>query len=214
MNIKIALIEDQKDTREMLINLINGYKGYSCVAAYKNAEEASEHIVSVMPDVILVDIHLPGQSGIKFIENMKSSLINSQFIICSSLEDNANIFNALKAGATGYLSKSSAASKIIEAISDVYQGGSPMSSQIARKVLGFFHNKLETIDIVQSEKLTLRENEIIDYLSKGYRYKEIAEKLFISIETVRKHINNIYRKLQVNSSIEAINKVKGMLGGF
>lgn len=209
MNIKVALIEDQKDTREMLIGLINNYSGYNCVAAYKNAEEASSHITSVKPDVVLVDIHLPGQSGIKFIEKMKPVLINSQFIICSSLEDTTNIFNALKAGATGYLSKTSPTGKIMEAISDVYNGGSPMSSQIARKVLGFFYNASEINNAIQSDELTSRENEIIDYLSKGYRYKEIADKLFISTETVRKHINNIYRKLQVNSSIEAINKVKG-----
>jgi DNA-binding NarL/FixJ family response regulator len=204
MTIRVAVIEDQKDTRDMLGILINGSDGYKCVATYENAESAVSEIPDLEPDVVLVDINLPGMTGIESVQKMKALCPEMQFIMCTSLEDPENIFNALQAGATGYLTKSTTPTKILEAITDAYNGGSPMSSQIARKVITFFQKKTEKNK--ELDKLSSREQEILEYLSKGYRYKEIASLLFINIETVRKHIHNIYEKLQVNSRTDALNK--------
>lgn len=206
MSIKAAVIEDQDDTRDMLVSLINGSERHECIAAFGNGEDAIKAIPGLAPNVVLVDIHLPGLSGIECVKELKALCPEMQLIMCTSLEDPENIFNALQAGATGYLTKSTAPAMILEAITDVCNGGSPMSSQIARKVISFFqvrneqHNK-------ELSKLSVREQEILEYLSKGYRYKEIASLLFINIETVRKHIHNIYDKLQVNSRTDALNKV-------
>ena len=206
MSIKAAVIEDQDDTRDMLVSLINGSERHECIAAFGNGEDAVKAIPGLAPNVVLVDIHLPGLSGIECVKKLKAECPEMQLIMCTSLEDPENIFNALQAGATGYLTKSTTPAMILEAITDVCNGGSPMSSQIARKVISFFqvrderHNK-------ELSKLSLREQEILEYLSKGYRYKEIASLLFINIETVRKHIHNIYDKLQVNSRTDALNKV-------
>lgn len=205
MTIRVAVLEDQKDTRDMLAVLINGSDGYKCVATYENGEDAIKGIPNLVPDVVMVDIHLPGLTGIETVRQLKAQNPEMQFIMCTSLEDPDSIFNALQAGATGYLTKSTTPTKILEAISDAYMGGSPMSSQIARKVITFFQAKTEKNK--ELDKLSSREQEILDYLSKGYRYKEIASLLFINIETVRKHIHNIYDKLQVNSRTDALNKV-------
>lgn len=216
MTIRVAVIEDQKDTRDMLAVLINGSDGYKCIATYENGEEAIKGIPGMEPDVVMVDIHLPGLSGTESVKKLKALCPEMQFIMCTSLEDPENIFNALQAGATGYLTKSTTPTKILEAITDAYNGGSPMSSQIARKVISFFQAKDEKSN-KELNKLSSREQEILDYLSKGYRYKEIAGLLFINIETVRKHIHNIYEKLQVNSRTDALNKVypkKGLLLSF
>ncbi len=214
MTIRVAVIEDQKDTRDMLAVLINGSEGYKCVATYENGEDAISDIPELEPDVVMVDIHLPGLTGTESVRKLKALCPEMQFIMCTSLEDPENIFNALQAGATGYLTKSTTPTKILEAIADAHNGGSPMSSQIARKVITFFHTKEEKTN-KELDKLSAREQEILDYLSKGYRYKEIASLLFINIETVRKHIHNIYEKLQVNSRTDALNKVfpkpKGLL---
>ena len=206
MKIKVAVIEDQKDTRNMLAILINGSDGFECVATFENGEDALAKIPAMNPDVVLVDIHLPnGISGIECVKRLKITCPDMQFIMCTSLEDADNIFNALQAGASGYLTKSTPPTKILEAITDAHDGGSPMNSQIARKVISFFQQKPKVN--TELEKLSTREQEILQYLSKGYRYKEIADILFINIETVRKHIHNIYDKLQVNSRTDALNKV-------
>jgi len=203
--IKVAVIEDQEQTRSMLSSLISGHTGYECVGIFENAEDALKQVPKINPDVALMDIHLPGMSGIQCVGKLKEGNPGTQFIMCTSLEDTDSIFNALQAGATGYLTKSTAPEKILEAITDAHNGGSPMSSQIARKVISFFQQKPERNK--ELEKLSAREQEILDYLAKGYRYKEIASVLFINIETVRKHIHNIYEKLQVNSRTDALNKV-------
>jgi DNA-binding NarL/FixJ family response regulator len=203
--IRVAVIEDQKQTREMLSVLINGREGYICVGEFENAEDAIAAVPAIRPDIVLVDIHLPGSSGIECVRTLKEQLAHVQFIMCTSLEDNDSIFKALQAGATGYLTKSTPPSKILEAVNDAYNGGSPMSSQIARKVISHFQQKPEVN--IELEKLSAREQEILQYLSKGYRYKEIAGLISLSVETVRKHIHNIYEKLQVSSRTDAINKV-------
>jgi len=208
MDIKVAVIEDQKETRKMLAMLINGSDGYECVATYESGEDALSKIPQLEPDVVMVDIHLPGGiSGIETVNKLKIICPDIKCIMCTSLEDTENIFNALQAGATGYITKSTPPEKILEAITDVYDGGSPMNSQIARKVIDYFFSKNPEKKNFELEKLSAREQEILAYLSKGYRYKEIASLLFVSIETVRKHIHNIYEKLQVNSRTDALNKV-------
>ncbi len=206
--IRVAVIEDQQQTRQMLSALINGTEGYECIAAFENAENAIAIIPNLQLDVVLVDIHLAGgMTGTESVRQLKTICPDMDFIMCTSLEDTDNIFAALQAGAIGYLTKSTPPAKILEAIADAHNGGAPMSSQIARKVANYFFQKEQNKTNTVLEMLSGREQEILNYLSKGYRYKEIAGILFINIETVRKHIHNIYEKLQVNSRTDALNKV-------
>lgn len=204
MELKIGIIEDEKQIRENVLALINESEGFSCDYAFDNAEDAIKAIPELQLDVVLVDIHLPGKSGIECIAELKPICKGTQFIIFTSFEDTESVFNSLKVGATGYLTKTTQPSKILDALVDVYKGGSPMSSQIARKIVSSFHVHEKNEEL---EKLTAREKEILNLLSKGYRYKEIANEIFLSTETVRTHIRNIYIKLQVNSRTEALNKV-------
>lgn len=207
MKISVAIIEDQAEIRDSLCILINGSLDLKCVKTYENAEDAISELPSLMPDVALVDINLPGKNGIECILALKAQCPSTQFLICTVFEDTENIFKALKAGANGYLLKSTPPAKLLEAIIEINKGGSPMSSQIARKVIGSFQTSPPAPENKMPEILTMREKELLTYLSKGYRYKEIAEKLFISHETVKTHIRNIYEKLQVQSKIEAFNKI-------
>ncbi len=209
MKITVAIVEDQQEIRESFSILINGSGGYRCVQSYSNAEDAIKDIPLLNPDVALIDINLPGATGIECVKVLKPLCPNTQFLICTVFEDAENIFNALKAGANGYLLKNTPPSKLLEAIKEINQGGSPMSSQIARKVIGAFQQSRPN-QPEMPESLTMREKELLTLLSKGFRYKEIAEKLFISHETVKTHIRNIYEKLQVQSKVEALNKV-GMI---
>jgi DNA-binding NarL/FixJ family response regulator len=204
MELKIGIIEDEKQIREGMVAMINGSEGFSCKHAYDNAEDAIKKIPDIGLDVVLVDIHLPGKSGIDCIAELKPKCKNTQFIIFSSFEDTESVFKSLKVGATGYLTKTTEPSKILDALVDVYKGGSPMSSNIARKIVNSFQTTESNTEL---KKLSTREKEILDLLAKGYRYKEIANQLFLSTETVRTHIRNIYEKLQVNSRTEAINKI-------
>lgn len=208
MSVNVVVIEDHIELRDMLAILINGNNNFNCIGKFENAEDAIIQIPQLNPDVVLVDIHLPGKSGIYCIEQLKRICNNTKFVICTSFENSESVFEALKAGADGYILKSSAPVKILEAITDAYEGGAPMSSQIARKVVSYFQKQEIKIN-TELEKLSLREQEILQYLSKGYRYKEISGFLFISIETVRKHIHNIYEKLQVSSRTDALNKISG-----
>ena len=203
MNLKIGIVEDEQQIRDGISMLINGSEGFVCEHAFENAEEAGEKIPSLGLDVVLMDIHLPGKSGIECISELKSLCPDTQFLIFTSYEDSESVFNALKAGATGYLTKTTQPSKILDALVDIHKGGSPMSSNIARKIVSSFSSDNNT----ELQKLSQREKEILDLLTKGLRYKEIADKLFLSTETVRTHIRNIYEKLQVNSRTDAINKV-------
>lgn len=204
MKIKVGIVEDEKQIRESLMILINGSEGFSCIHGYESAEAAIADIPNQDIDVVLMDIHLPGIDGIGCITNLKPKCPAIQFLMCTSFEDTDSVFRALKAGATGYLTKTTQPSKILDAIVEVYKGGSPMSSHIARKVVATFQSG--TQESTELQKLTEREKEILYLLSDGLRYKEIADKLFLSTETVRTHIRNIYEKLQVNSRTEALNK--------
>lgn len=206
--IRVVVVEDQQQTREMLCALINGDADLQCVAVFEDAAAAIKQIPTLQVDVALMDIHLPGGvSGIECVGRLKDTCPDAEFVMCTSLEDSDSIFSALQAGATGYITKSTSPDKIIEAIKDAHMGGAPMSSQIARKVARYFSEKDKPARNKELEKLSPREQEILELLSKGFRYKEIAGALFVSVETIRKHIHNIYEKLQVNSRTDAINKV-------
>ncbi|UMY65605.1 MULTISPECIES: response regulator transcription factor [unclassified Flavobacterium] len=205
MDIKVAIIEDEQQIRESLAVLINGSLGFSCTDVYATAEEALIGLPGSGVDVVLTDIHLPGKSGIECVAELKPKCPSMQFMMCTAFEDTESVFSALKAGATGYLTKTTQPARVLEAIIEVYQGGSPMSSHIARKVVASFSPMLTPTE----NGLSVREREILDHLSRGLRYKEIAGLLFISVETVRTHIRNIYEKLQVRSRTEALNKLYG-----
>lgn len=203
--IRVIIVEDDKEMREGLELIIQSHQSLECIATCSSGEDALRVIPTDIPDIVLMDINLPGISGIECIRQLKPALPLTQFMMCTVYEDADNVFDSLCAGAAGYLLKNSPPSKITDSIIDLYHGGSPMSSTIARKVIHAF----QPVEVQNTEfdKLTPREKELLDLLSKGYRYKEIAEKLFISFETVRTHIHNIYEKLHVQSRTEALNRV-------
>ncbi len=205
MLVKVAIVEDDAKVRESLSFLINGTSGFSCIGAYSNAEVAIKELPRNWPDVLLMDINLPKMSGIECTTKLKALQPGLQIIMLTSYDDNEWIFNSLKAGASGYLSKQSQPAELLEAIRDVRSGGSPMSSFIARKVVQYFQKPAQD----GMENLTHREFEILDLLSKGYQHKEIADKLSISPGTTRNHLQNIYNKLHVRSRTEAVLKFLG-----
>jgi DNA-binding NarL/FixJ family response regulator len=202
--IRVIIVEDDREMREGLELIVKSNPALDCIAVCASGEEALETIPGMVPDIVLMDIHLPGISGIECVKKLKPSLAFTQFMMCTVYEDNEKVFDSLCAGATGYLLKNSPPSKITESIIDLYHGGSPMSSVIARKVIQAFRPASEPSREI--DKLTNREREMLDLLAKGYRYKEIADKLCISFETVRTHIHHIYEKLHVQSRTEALNK--------
>ena len=202
--INVSIVEDTEDIRNALHVLINGSKGFECVHVFADAEEALQNMSSKEIDVVLMDIGLPGMDGIECMKILKPEMPKTQFIMCTVYDDDDHIFNALRSGASGYILKRTSPAQILEAIRDLYEGGSPMSSEIARRVVESMHKSEKRSEAV--ELLTPRENEILDLLAKGYLYKEIAAQLFISKETVKKHIHSIYDKLHVQTRTEALNK--------
>jgi DNA-binding NarL/FixJ family response regulator len=202
--IRVAIVEDIIEIREALRVLINGSSGFECIHVFPDAEAALDHMPLTEIDVVLMDISLPGMNGIECMKILKKKMPDVQFMMCSVHDDDDHIFNALQSGAAGYILKRTSPAQILEAISDLYAGGSPMSSEIARRVVARIQNNGKSSD--QTEILTVREKEILDLLSQGYLYKEIATELFISRLTVKKHIHNIYDKLQVQNRTEALNK--------
>jgi DNA-binding NarL/FixJ family response regulator len=199
--IKISIIEDDKDIRESLAILLNGTPEFSCIATYINCEAAIKNISNEIPDVILMDINLPGISGIEGTKIIKEMLPDVQIIMLTISENDQDVFNSLCAGACGYLKKNTQPIKLIEAVREAVNGGAPMSMDIARLVVNSFRK-----DIHISNSLTSRESEILKKLCDGSSYKQIADDLFIDLNTVKFHIRNIYRKLEVNSKGEAIAK--------
>jgi DNA-binding NarL/FixJ family response regulator len=202
--VQVAIVEDDADIRQWLEESVQSCPGCELAGVYPSANAFAEDFDSLTADVVIMDINMPGMSGIQCIETLKPRRPEVQYMMCTIIEDADSIFEALCAGATGYLLKNTSQEKICEAVIEIYNGGSPMSSQIARKVVGSFNQKPRPSS--ELEKLSAREREILDYLAKGYRYKEIADKLFISTETIRTHIRNIYEKLHVQSRMEAVNK--------
>ncbi len=204
MKITIAIVEDEKNYNNALKKVIDYQDDMEVVAQFFDGNDALQNLPSLSPDVVMMDIQLQDMLGIEIIEKLKKEMPGSRFIICTSFEDDDKIFNSLKAGAMGYLVKGESMDKILSSIRDVCNGGAPMSFSIARKVLSHFERKLP--EIQGFNELTDREKEILELLSLGLLYKEIADKKFISIDTVKKHVGNIYRKLHVNNKVEAINK--------
>lgn len=204
MAIKVAVFEDNDELREGLCFLIKGTPGFECVGAYPNCDRLTEHLRSNLPEVVLMDIGMPGMTGIEGVRLLKSEFPDVQVIMQTVLEDDQKIFDSILAGASGYLLKKTPPAKILEAITEVHQGGAPMTSRIARRVLAMFQQPGSQ----QSTRYDLsdREREILDSLVKGLSYKMIADEHCISIDTVRSHIKNIYDKLHVHSKGEAVAK--------
>lgn len=203
--IKIAIVEDNNALRQSLTNLLNQTEGMQCVASLHNLLNVVSELNKAKPHIVLMDIGLPNISGIEGVRTIKENFNTIEVLMFTVFEDDDKIFEALKAGASGYLLKKSSPEEITEAIRSLYYGGSPMSAGIARKVILSFQNNY------QNQKkdflLTTRENEILHSLTDGLSYKKLADKYFISISTVRTHIRHIYEKLHVNSKAEAVAKV-------
>lgn len=207
--IKVGIIEDDKELASFLRDLITTSKGFECKHIFYTGEEAIESIPDLDLDVVLTDVGLPRMSGIACIAYLKPLYPDLNFLICTSHSDAETVFEALKAGATGYLTKGDDPDEMLEAIRQIHQGGSPMSHHIARLVVNHFQVRK---NLPEMEHLSDRELEILHPLSEGLRYKEIADQLFISPETVRTHVRNIYQKLRVTSRMEAVNKIYGKRG--
>lgn len=201
--IKIVLIEDHDEYRNSMNFLLNSNPDMFCTA-YSHGKTAIEYIQSSAPDVVIMDINLPEWSGIECTRKIKQLNPNIQVIMCTVYEDDEKIFDALKSGANGYMLKRAPISEIFDAIHQVLNGGSPMSPAIARKVVASFQQPQQVA--AEISLLSMRENEILELLAQGLRIKEIADKLFVSVNTIRTHIRHIYEKLQVQSRVEALNK--------
>jgi DNA-binding NarL/FixJ family response regulator len=204
--IKVIVVEDNDAIREGLKILIDGTEGYKCIVAYPRCDIMLKTLEKLNPDVLLMDLGLPGMSGIEGIKKAKVILPELTILVLTVYEENDLVFDALCAGACGYLVKKTPPSKLLEAIQEAYQGGSPMSANIARKVIDFFQQKKQFLPQKQQSILTPREKEILSGLVEGKSFKAIADSLFISIETVRFHFRNIYKKLHVHSQSEAVAK--------
>ncbi len=205
--ITVCIVEDRENIREALKILVGEQNDCTCIADFANGEEAVKQIPELQPDVVLMDIDLPGMNGIECIRQLKPLCPQVQFMICTVYDEDEKIFEALAAGANSYILKRSSSETLIDSIKDLYMGGSPMSSDIARKLVRHFQG------VMSAEKeqyhLTPRETEIMELLARGLTYQQTADKIFISSKTIKKHVYNIYEKLHVNSRTEAINKYYG-----
>jgi DNA-binding NarL/FixJ family response regulator len=201
--ISVVVVEDLDDYRNGLVNLINWTDGYTCNGAYATAEEAIKELPVLKPNVALIDIGLPGKSGIELVVFIREKIPETLCMMCTAYDEDEKVFKALKAGAYGYLLKTTSPAEIITAIQQLVNGGAPMSSDVARKVIASFQSPKQNSG---TENLTAREKQVLELLSKGLLYKEIAAQLSISIDTVKRHCFNIYEKLHVSNRTEAINK--------
>jgi len=211
-DISVCIVDDNNELRSALEEIISMSDGYKCVGTMSTAEEANRKLPLIKPDVVLMDINLgSGETGIDCVRELKPLMPSTNFMMCTVYEEDEKIFEALNAGASGYILKKTAPGKLLEAIRELYQGGAPMSSQIARKVVAVFQKQTTTPGTSGNDLATLsnREKEILELLSRGLMYKEIAAALFISQETVRKHVYHVYEKLHVGNRVEAVNKFYG-----
>ncbi|MGA2686301.1 MAG: response regulator transcription factor [Verrucomicrobiota bacterium] len=204
MPIAVSIVEDNDKLRDTLARVLNRAEGFHCVSDYASAEDALKHLPQVRPDVVLMDINLPGMNGVECVRQLKQLLPQTQVMMLTVYEDTENIFNALTAGASGYMLKRTSSPELLEAIQEVSRGGSPMTMHIARKVVQSFQKTAATAP--SAENLSEREQQVLDLLSQGLMYKEIADKLEISYETVHTYIRRIYEKLQVRTRTEAVAK--------
>ena len=204
MPITVSIVEDSDKLRETFVRVLNRADGFRCVSQYANAEDALKDLPQVKPDVALMDINLPGMNGVECVRQLKKIAPEIQVMMLTVYEDTENIFDALAAGANGYMLKRTAGRELLEAIREVQRGGSPMTTHIARKVVQSFQRSAAAA--AETESLSEREQQVLDLLSRGLIYKEIADKLGISYETVHTYIRRIYEKLQVRTRTEAVAK--------
>jgi DNA-binding NarL/FixJ family response regulator len=207
MSITLAIVEDLDEVREGLKQFISLSPEFKVLDTFKTAEEALYDLPNIRPDIVIMDISLPGMNGIECIKQVKGKTPHTQFMMFTVYENDEKVFEALKAGASGYLLKNTGLVHMIESLKELYEGGSPMSSNIARKLVTVFREQQKESTPVQA--LSNRENEILQLLAKGLLYKEISDTLAISTGTVRQHIHKIYEKLHVQNRTEAINKAYG-----
>lgn len=207
--ISVCIVEDNNDIRQALEQIIMMADGYKFLGSFTSAESAIIGIPRLNPNVVLMDINLGGMSGIDCVRELKPNYPDILFMMCTVYEEDEKIFEALAAGANGYILKKTAPGKLLEAIKELADGGAPMSSQIARKVVAAFQEKSNQNTPNNLEALSNREREILELLAKGMLYKEISTRLGIAQETVRKHVYHIYEKLHVSNRVEAVNKYFG-----
>ena len=202
--ILVSIVDDEKELRESIATFVSSSPGFRCVSAYNSGEAALEHLPQERPDVVLMDIHMIGMSGIECTKRLKALMPQLQIVMLTVYEDTEQIFKALSAGASGYMLKRLTPGKLLEAIRDVHEGGSPMSSSIARKVVA----SLQKAERPEEEKthLASREQMVLDCLAKGLTYKQTADQLNISITTIRSYLRRVYEKLHVQSRTEAVAK--------
>jgi DNA-binding NarL/FixJ family response regulator len=202
--ITVSIVDDEKKLCQSIATFVNGTPGFRCISMYHSAEVALEHLPEDRPDVVLMDIHLTGMSGIECVERLKAVAPEMQIIMLTVYEDTDQIFNALSAGASGYMLKRLTPAKLIEAIKDVKQGGSPMSSSIARKVVTLFRKSGQISE--EKARLSPREQMVLESMANGMTYKQAADQFGISIDTIRTYVRRIYEKLHVQSRTEAVAK--------
>jgi len=202
--IKVSIVDDEKKLCESIAKFLNDSPGFRCVSIYGSAMAALEHLVADHPDVVLMDINMAGMDGIECVRGLKAQAPGIQILMLTVYEDAEQIFRALAAGATGYLLKRLEPAELLQAIRDVHAGGSPMSNSIARKVVASFQEVRGGVD--PKNALSPREAAVLDYLAQGLAYKQIGDKLGISINTIRTHLRHIYEKLHVQSRTQAVAK--------
>ena len=208
--ISVCIVDDVSELRQALEEIVSSADGYKCIGTMSNVSEALTRIPLLKPDVVLMDINLgEAESGIDCVRELKPITPATNYMMCTVYEDDEKIFEALSAGASGYILKKTEPQKLLESIKELHEGGAPMSSQIARKVVVAFREKPVATHSPSIDQLSHREKQILEELSRGLMYKEIANVLFISSETVRKHVYHIYEKLHVTNRMEAVNKYFG-----
>jgi DNA-binding NarL/FixJ family response regulator len=201
---RVGIVEDDPQLRARFTQMVDGAGDMSCVGAFPSAEDALRDLPKAAPDIVLMDINLPGMNGIECVRELRAGGVDPYFIMLTTFDDETSVFESLKAGATGYVLKRSPAAEIVASVRDVAAGGAPMSGAIARKVVQFLGQRTAAPEV---QTLTEREHQVLVALSHGQQYKEIADTLGISINTVRKYIKLIYEKLHVNTRLAAINKL-------
>ncbi len=205
--IAVSIVEDDAQARKIFSGWISRAPGFQLAGEWGDAESALSPLTQKKPNVVLMDISLPGISGVEAVKQLKPTLPNTQFVMLTVYEDADHIYNALAAGATGYLLKQTPREELLSALADVHRGGSPMTSNIARKVVQSFRQAVAAVP--PGEDLSPREQEVLDLLARGYLYKEIAERLNISVPTVNTYVRRMYEKLHVRSRAQAVAKYTG-----
>ncbi len=206
LNITVAIVEDDAGIRDALVRVLGRSRDFRCLGSFTNGEDALRELPALKPDVVLMDINLPGMNGVECVRKLMAQELSSHIVMLTVYEDSEQIFESLAAGATGYLLKRTPPTQLLEAIRDAHSGGAPMSSQIARKVVQSFRT---VAPVGETGTLSPREHEILGWLAQGFLIKEIAERLGIGFDTVRTHIRRIYEKLRVHSRAQAVAKFFG-----